>query len=271
MMRLYLLTVENVLNANVGDLVRRLQGLPQRVMLRIPIQYDGGKMDDPADYKEAFDALHTHADLMIEFVDSAAATHLTPDKYRKHVEACLRELRKYCAVGEAGNEINGNNWKDGEGKHPHAPREVVRMVQSALKVCDEAKPKLPTAITYYLSTDEKPPMTEWIKTYASGLMSEYALISYYPNSADDAFTPEQMPGIFSEFRGAVSAPVIGWGEYGTEGDFSNVPKDGRNLVRQVEQDFWRALSSIRGYAGLGGYWDWGTQEYMDEVLQDVWR
>lgn len=269
-MRLYLLTVENVLNANVGDLVRRLQGLPQRVMLRIPIQNNGGKMDDPRDYVDAFKALSAHADLMIEFVDSDAAARLTADDYRKHVNKCVdSELRQYCKVGEAGNEINGGNWKKKGAKHPHKPREVVQMVQSALDAC--ARVKLPAAVTYYLSTDEKPPMSEWIKTYASGLKSEYAIVSYYPNSAPDAFTPEQMPGIFSEFREAVSAPVIGWGEYGIEGEFGNVPEDGRSLVRQVERDYWRSLSSIRGYAGLGGYWDWGTQEYMDEILREVWR
>jgi hypothetical protein len=266
-MRSYLLTCENILDLDITHIINRLQGLLQRVTLRITIQEHHGKMDKPGKYEGAFKALAEHADLMIEFVDSDAAKHLTPDDYRGHVNECLGALGRYCKVGEAGNEINGDNWK--HGRHPHDPREVVQMVQDTIAACTGAG--LKTAVTYYLSTDEKPPMSEWIKQYALSLRSDYALVSYYPNSARSSFTPEQIHGIFSEFADAVSAPVIGWGEYGTEGKYHNVPKDGRNLVRQVEQEYWKSLSGIRGYGGFGGYWDWGTQDYMDEILRDVWR
>jgi hypothetical protein len=219
--------------------------------------------------KKAFEALSAHADLMIEFVDSDAATHLTPDGYRTHVDNCLTELGRFCKVGEAGNEINGNNWKEGNGKHPHDPSEVVQMVQDAVGACSRAG--LKTAVTYYLSTDEEPPMAEWIGRYARGLKSDYALVSYYPNSAKVAFSADQMPGLFREFADAVSAGEIGWGEYGTEGKYQNVLQDGRDLIRHVEGDYWLVLSTINRYAGFGGYWDWGTKEYTDEILQEVWR
>lgn len=61
---------------DVRHIIERLKRLPHRVMLRIPIQWNGSKMDDPGVYKDVFQALSEHADLMIEFVDSDAARHL---------------------------------------------------------------------------------------------------------------------------------------------------------------------------------------------------
>src|SRR2546423_476354 len=107
-MREYLLTYEVV--RDYRDAARRLQLLPHRVMLRIPIQWneESGKIDDPGEYVDAFKALSEVADIMIEFVDSDAMKHFTPELYGDHVGNCLRTLGAYCKVAEAGNEVNGN-------------------------------------------------------------------------------------------------------------------------------------------------------------------
>jgi hypothetical protein len=269
-MRQYLLTCESIDDErDVRQITERVQRLPHRVILRIPIQWNGHKMDDPQAYEKTFQMLSEHADLMIEFVDSDAARHLTETQYEAHVQACLEVLGQYCKIGEAGNEINGGNWNDEEGEHPHPPEEVVQMVRGAVVACGNAG--LTAAITYYLSTDEQPPMLEWMDRYATDLRADYALISHYPNSARVAFTTDQMFEIFRKFSGIAHATIIGWGEYGTEGKFKNIPKDGKDIVRTVEQEYWQRFAQIPKYAGLGGYWDWKTETYIDEILQQAWQ
>jgi hypothetical protein len=46
-MRRYLLTVESINDDDLTKLVNRLRLLPQRVLLRIPIQEQDGEMDKP--------------------------------------------------------------------------------------------------------------------------------------------------------------------------------------------------------------------------------
>jgi hypothetical protein len=53
-MRLYLHTCESISDeVGVRHIIERLKRLPHRVMLRIPIQWNGSKMDDPGVYKDA--------------------------------------------------------------------------------------------------------------------------------------------------------------------------------------------------------------------------
>jgi hypothetical protein len=143
------------------------------------------------------------------------------------------------------------------------------MVRGALDAC--ARAKLPAAVTYYLSTDEKPPMNVWIARYAAGLKSEYALVSHYPNSAQELIAPDEMVKVFTRFAREVDAPIIGWGEYGTEGCFKHPEITEETIIRQVEHDYWLRLRGVRKYAGLGGYWDWEKNEQLDKVFRDVWR
>jgi hypothetical protein len=270
-MRRYLLTCETIDDElRLQSIVVRLKAVPHRAMIRIPIQWNGKNMDDPRSYEEAFRTLAGYSDLTIEFVDSDAAKHLTALAYQRHVEDGVAILGSYCTAAEVGNEVNCSNWT--HGPHPHPPEEVVQMVQNALDVC--ARVRLATAITYYLSTDEKPHMVEWIKRYASGLNSQYALVSHYPNSAPIPFVDEEILRVFAEFADSVHAPVIGWGEYGIEGEHTNVGKDlpaRAALIRQVERDYWQALAGIPRYSGFGGYWDCKSDEALANVFKEVWK
>lgn len=167
-MREYLLTCENV--SNYGEAVRRLQRLPRRVMLRIPIQWndDEGHIDDPNDYVNAFRAFSAVADVMIQFADSSAMKHFTPGSFDDHVKHCLSVLGSFCKSAESGNEVNGD-WL---GKR------TAEKVQRALTACSHAN--LPTVVTYYLSADDPRQMFDWIARHP--LSSKYALISHYPNT-----------------------------------------------------------------------------------------
>jgi hypothetical protein len=64
-MRLYLLTCEVI--GDYQGAAERLKRLTQRIMLRIPIQWDSekNKMDDPHNYVESFKTLSRVADIMI--------------------------------------------------------------------------------------------------------------------------------------------------------------------------------------------------------------
>lgn len=269
-MRQYLLTWEDHVIGNEEEIIRRLKAIGRRVLLRIPIQANGGRMDDPKDYEAAFITLKQHADLMIEFVDSDAAATLTEAEYFAHVTKCLEVLGRHCTVAEAGNEINGANWlKHGsKHKHPHPADEVVRMVGKAVDAAHRAG--LITAVTYYLSTDEQPAMLKWMRQYAPNLESDYGLISYYPNSAKVAFTRDELLQAFNGFAGEVKAAHVGWGEYGLDGEFHN-ESSAKDLVRKVEDEFWPSFSAIPKYEGFGGFWEWQTHAEVDEVLNRAWK
>lgn len=258
-MRLYLLTYEVV--ADYTAAAARLSRLPHRVMLRVPIQWneEQGRMDDPGDYAAAFAALSEAADIMIEFVDSDAMKHLSPDSFEHHVRECLSVLGPHCKVGEAGNEVNGD-WLGGH---------TAEKVRRAIAACTDHG--LPAAVTYYLSADDPQQMFDWIGD--NPLSSRYALISHYPNTTPGAQV--DFKSVFEQFAGNFPADtILGWGEYGTE------DADGRNtaptsereaLIREVEQVSWRRIApAIGNYAGLGGYWDWGTDTDLDRVFLDVW-
>jgi hypothetical protein len=259
-MRIYLLTCEEV-QESYREAVERLKLLPQRVMLRIPIQWDDekGRIDDPSDYSDAFKALSAVADIMIECVDSQHMRHFTPSSYKEHVHHCLHVLGRYCKLVEAGNEVNGN-WLGSQ---------TAEKVRFALEECQGVK--LPAAVTYYLSADEPDQMFEWIDN--NPLSSKYALISHYPNTTPDyKIDPKSILSRFA--RKFSTATTLGWGEYGTEdqNDKNNAPMSERAaLIRQVEQHWWELISPLlSNYAGLGGYWDWGTDKELDKVFKEVW-
>jgi hypothetical protein len=44
------------------------------------------------------------------------------------------------------------------------------------------------------------------------------------------------------------------------------------LIRQMEQQWWELiLPDVPNYAGLGGYWDWGTDRKLDRVFKEIWK
>lgn len=268
-MRQYLLTWEENVIGNEVEIIRRLDAIGRRVLLRIPIQEHDGTMDEPAAYEDAFVALKEHADLMIEFVDSDAAARITEAEYAAHVTKCLAVLGRHCTVAEAGNEINGANWTkhDRKHKHPHPPAEVVQMVGKAVEAAHHFP--LITAVTYYLSTDEQPPMLEWMRQYALNLKSDYGLISYYPNSAEVAFTRDELFQAFTDFGREVKAAQVGWGEYGLNGKFPH-ESSAKDLVSRIEEEFWPSFSAIPKYEGFGGFWEWQTHSEVDQVLKHAW-
>jgi hypothetical protein len=259
-MRRYLLTCELVENYDIA--AKRLKLLPHRIMLRIPIQWDEeeNQMDDPRNYVEAFKTLSEVSDIMIEFVDSDAMKHLSPDSFEAHVNNCLRVLKPYCAAAEAGNEVNGDWLGD------HTTEKVVR----ALSACQNAQ--LPAAVTYYLSADNERQMFEWIDQHP--LKSDYALISHYPNTTPGVKI--KPIDIFREFAKRFPAPaLVGWGEYGTQdGDGNNSAglDERAALIREIEQNDWQMIEpAVANYAGFGGYWDWGTDKELDKEFKEVWK
>lgn len=257
-MRKYLLTCETI--GNYKAAAERLGALPKRMMLRVPIQWDDqkGQVEDPRAYADAFDALSQVADLMIEFVDSSAMKHFSARSYERHVNDCLDALGRFCKAAEAGNEVNGN-WLG---------RNTASKVRRALAACE--KRGITTAVTYYLSADDPGQMFEWIRK--NPLRSDYALISYYPNT-----TPGSQidPGeIYSKFAEAFHGLPVGWGEYGTQdADGKNTAPlpDRAALVRKIEKEYWELLApAFANYAGFGGYWDWETDAGLDAVFNEVW-
>jgi hypothetical protein len=273
-MRRYLVTCHLTLR-EAGDaqllkgLAARLKALPHRPLVRVPIEWNEatGDMTEPVEYRKAFDTLAGRADLLIEFADSEAMAKLPPERYRKHVEHCIAVLGEYSAIGEAGNEINSDNWHKPGSPHPHPYEAVAPMVQSGLEACASAH--LPTAITYYLGVNQKYAMNEWIEKFASKLESDFALVSHYPNSG--SFTDKEMRKTWAEFAERAHAPVIGWGEYGTQ-DAAGAqhPKDAKKIVQLVEGHYWEMLGRLGKYAGFGGYWDWTTDSEIDAELKALW-
>lgn len=259
-MRQYLLTCE-LARKNYQDAVRRLKLLPQRIMLRAPIQWDSGKqeMDDPRDYVDAFRALSEVADVMIQFVDSSAMMHFSPGSLEEHVEKCLDTLGNFCRVAEAGNEVNGD-WLG---------TDTAAKVERALKVCKRRN--LMAAVTYYLSADEPQQMFKWIDD--NPLASELTLISYYPNSTPGIqVDPAE---VFAKFADRFPESMIGWGEYGTQNADSENKAPMREraaFVRKFEREYWDMLAPLfSNYAGFGGYWDWQTDRKLDGVFAEVWK
>jgi hypothetical protein len=65
------------------------------------------------------------------------------------------------------------------------------------------------------------------------------------------------------------------GEYGTEdaeGNNTARMSEMEALIREVEQNSWASVSPVvSNYAGLGGYWDWGTDTTLDKVFDEVWK
>jgi len=258
-MRLYLLTAELV--DGYGSLAKRLETLPHRTMLRIPIQWNKKKqhMEDPKTYAAAFEALSKVADLMITFADSSAMKHFdSPASFEKHVQNCLNALRAYCNAAEAGNEVNGT-WL---GSH------TSEKIQLALAACHDAG--LPAAVTYYFSADNPLQMFSWIGKHP--LRSSYALISHYPNTTPGKVI--DVESVFTKLASVFPGASIGWGEYGTEDSTEVNPgsmKERAQLIRRVEQDYWQMLApAIPNYVGLGGYWDWATDSCLDDVFEEVW-
>jgi len=216
-------------------------------------------MDDPGDYVEAFESLSEVADIMIEFADSQAMKHLSPKSFERHVRKCLDVLGAHCKVAEAGNEVNGDWLGD----------RTSDKVRRALTACGESG--IPAAVTYYLSADEPQQMFDWIDD--NPLSSKYALISHYPNTTPGATV--DFKSIFEQFAGKFPGDtIVGWGEYGTQDADGNntAPMSEREaLIRAVEQTNWQRITpAIGNYAGLGGYWDWGTDTELDRVFLDVW-
>src|SRR5262249_16922856 len=151
---------------------KQLSRFPRKATLRIPIQWNKKtqQMEDPASYVPALEALSRVADIMLCFADSSAMKHFgTAQDFENHVVLCLRALRRYATIAEAGNEVNGN-WL-GTG--------VEEKVRRALDACNGAK--LPAAVTYYLSADAPDQMFEWIRQHPLPGTS-YSLISHYPNT-----------------------------------------------------------------------------------------
>ena len=285
-MRRYLLTCETVDDDDdfaIEKIIRRLAQMPHRVMLRIVIQWDQKRrcMKKPGEYRKTFQELSKHASIMISCVDSDAAMNLTEESYKRNYQDCIDVLGSHCEVVETGNEINCSNWLEDENRekpHSHPPDEVVRMVKSALEVCAQANDRrhlhLRTAITYYLGGDEEPPHTlhDWLVEHAQKMPSDHALISHYPNSTDrqHVISSDEIVRRFKEFSDKVPAASIGWGEYGTEGEYPNVMGE-ETIIRRFEGDFWKTLSAIPKFDGFGGYWDWQRHERTDRVFQELWQ
>lgn len=264
-MRIYSLTCETT--ENYKEAIERLKSLPQKITLRIPIQWNGekGKIDDPNDYLDVFRDISAVSDIMIEFVDSDAMKHFSPDSYGRHVGKCLEVLGRYCKIGEAGNEVNGS-WLTKEGETDTTAEKVRR----ALTACNDAG--LPTAVTYYLSADEPRQMFDWID--ANPLTSNYALISYYKNSSP-GFSIDPV-AIFEEFGAKFRPPyIVGWGEYGTQKANGKNPfgkKERIKMIEFFEHECWNKISpKVDNYAGFGGYWDWAEDEFTDETFKTEWR
>jgi hypothetical protein len=263
-MRVYLLTCESI--QNTRQIVRRLASFPKRVTVRLPIQWDdiNQRIDDPADYRDDFEAISKVADIMIEFVDSDAMKNFSVDEYEVHVKKCLDELGEFCSLAEAGNEVNGN-WLANSTDPPSITYDKVK---KALSACSG---HLPAAVTYYLSADDPRQMFEWINRYP--LESSHVLISHYPNTTPDSVIDPL--SVFTEVSESFPTSSIGWGEYGTEDADNNnhaSTKDRKKMIRFVESDCWSTVSQqLNAYVGGGGYWDWRTDRFSDSVLKDIWK
>ena len=174
-------------------------------------------------------------------------------------------LGRYCKIGEAGNEINGD-WLTNPGETDRTAEKV----RLALTACNEAR--LPTAVTYYLSADEPRQMFDWI--HANPLTSNYALISHYKNTSP-GFSIDPV-AIFEEFGGIFRSPcVVGWGEYGTQNANGKNPfgkEDRIKMIQFFEHDCWNNISpKVENYVGFGGYWDWAEDDFTDETFKTEWK
>jgi hypothetical protein len=243
---LYGVTIDEV--TNLRPIVASLAHLPRRPTARIA--FDPGMQ--PADYRQAVDAIGKVAAIMAEPVDSSEVTGYTTAQYVARFRDYLAAFGSRIAIWEVGNEVNGN-WL--------GPASTVRAdIVGAYDVVSAAGARTALTLTYEPGCGGGPSydMWTWAARNIPAAMKEgldYVLVSYYEEDCDNYRpTQQEWDTVFKRLHAMFPHARLGFGEVGTN------PGDSVAYKLAYLNRYYRLRIDVPGY--IGGYFWWYYAEDM---------
>jgi hypothetical protein len=246
--RLWGVTLDDVSNA--GSIVASLEALPVKPIARVV--FDRGTT--PADYAGAIGALHPHAYLMGELVDSSDVKAYTIAGYRQRAGSFVNAFGSQIDLWEVGNEVNGE-WLG-------RTSQTVAKMSAAYQVVTAAGGR--TALTLYYNPNcwstASHEMFTWTKANVPAAMKaglDYVFISYYPEDCNN-YWPSQTTwqSVFDQLHQMFPNAKLGFGESGNSNDRDPVAQKIFLLHRYYQLQ-------IQGDNYVGGYFWW---YYVEDAL-----
>lgn len=242
------ITLDDV--ADIAGIVAMLQSLPVRPTVRVV--FDQGQ--PPSAYRAALQAIHPHAAIMGELLDSDAMAATSTQAYLDRANAYFAALGDLVDTWEVGNEVNGE-WLG-------STADVVAKVSGAFDLARQRN--LRTELTLYYNPqcweDQGHEMFAWARAnipqrMVTGL--DQVLISYYEVDCND-FRPSSWSGVFDQVHQLFPSSDIGFGEVG-------LPKAATSSTLPKAQEI------LRYYYGLdvttprfvgGWFWWYGAEDLV---------
>ena len=198
--------------SDTDPIVRSFEALPVKPTARVV--FDGGTR--PADYAAAIEALHPHAYLMGELVDSQYVRDYTVASYRQRAVDFVNSFSSQIDLWEVGNEVNGE-WLG-------PTSQTVAKISAAYDTVVAASGR--TALTLYYNPNcwstASNEMFTWAKANIPSAMKaglDYVFISYYPEDCNN-YWPSQSgwQSVFDRLHQMFPSAQLGFGESGNSND-----------------------------------------------------
>jgi hypothetical protein len=239
--------------------VASLEALPRKPIARVV--FDRGTR--PADYTAAIAALHPHAYLMGELVDSSDAKAYTVAGYRQKAVNFVNAFSNQVDLWEVGNEVNGE-WLG-------ATAQTVAKMTAAYEVVTAAGGR--TALTLYYNpncwSQPNHEMFTWAKANIPATMRvglNYVLTSYYPEDCNN-YWPSQAAwqSVFDQLHRMFPNARLGFGESGNSDDRDSLAQKVTLLHR-----YYRLQINDDNYVG-GYFWWYFVEDALPYQGNPVWR
>ncbi len=236
--------------SHTSPIVRSFVALPAKPIARVV--FDSGTR--PSDYAAAVAALHPHAYLMGELVDSEYVHNYTVASYQQRAVDFVNALGSQIDLWEVGNEVNGE-WLG-------ATSQTVAKISAAYDEVVSAGGR--TALTLYYDPNcwsaASHEMFTWAKANIPSAMKaglDYVFISYYPEDCNN-YWPSQSgwQSVFDRLHQMFPSAKLGFGESGNSNDHDPIAQKISLLNRYYQLH-------VTGDNYVGGYFWW---YYVEDAL-----
>lgn len=245
-------TLDNI--ENLPGIVTSLAHLAQKHKPIARVVLDEHQV--PAYYQEAIPAIHQHAFVMGEILDSQFVKDISVDEYVARAQAYVIAFAETVDLWEIGNEINGE-WLLAKGENP---LNVVAKMTGAYQVVRKAGKR--AALTLYYNkdcwSDPAHEMFAWAKANVPTEMRaglDVVLVSYYEDDCN-GLQPDWTT-VFANLRQLFPSAQLGIGECGTK-----FPQKKADYVKR----YYGMQVPVKGYVG-GYFWWYFYQDMVPDTTE----
>jgi hypothetical protein len=257
--RFYGVTVDDV--SKLGQIVTSLAHLPGKpAKPAVRIVLDPGMQ--PADYREAVQAIGKVAYLMAEPVDSSEVTSYTTREYVNRFRRYVAAFGSQVALWEVGNEVNGD-WLGPANR-------VTADIAGGYDVVRNNGGRTALTLSYepHCAADAAHDMWTWAAKHIPRDMKlglDYVLVSYYEEDCN-GYQPaaKEWDTVFRRLHTMFPHAKLGFGEVGTH------QKDRVAYKIAYLNRYYRLRIDVPGYIG-GYFWWYYAEDMLPYQHSPLWR